>query len=227
MLILCYGITKSGSTLTFELVKGMLESAGHAQERLPDGVVNPGHRVNYVQPLDRKRLKELLSAVGDRWIAVKTHAGFQDKLFPYLEKLRQKRRIQIIASYRDPRDICLSLIDAGAVSRAKGVKEFSEVTDIATAVPRVLEQIVKFRKCASPQLRRRSVRDGQGHRSHRAAAGNQMRSRAGKAARLRARIHAKKQSDTESCAVGAFRAAECGAQGILFGISLECRRRKR
>src|SRR6476661_3839031 len=68
MLVLCYGITKSGSTLTFELIKGVLETSGNPQQRLPDGPVNPDHRINYVQPLNRKRLKELVSAVGESWI---------------------------------------------------------------------------------------------------------------------------------------------------------------
>lgn len=146
MLILCYGITKSGSTLTFELIKGMLASAGHVQERLPDGPVNPGHRVNYVQPLDRKRLNQLLAAVGERRIAVKTHAGFNDPLFPYLEELHRAGRLRIVASYRDPREICLSLVDAGKRARADKKKEFSEVTDLESAVPRVMEQVQKFRR---------------------------------------------------------------------------------
>jgi hypothetical protein len=149
MLVLCYGITKSGSTLTFELIKGMLESVGQVQVRLPDGPVNPGHRVNYVQPIDRRRLNQILAAVGERWIAVKTHAGFNDPLFPYLEELHDAKRLRIVASYRDPRDICLSLMDAGARSRAAGKKEFSEVTDLTSAVPRVLEQIAKFNKWAA------------------------------------------------------------------------------
>src|ERR1700742_1538772 len=104
MLILCYGITKSGSTLAFELVKGMLKSTGHPQQRLSDDVVNPGHRVNYVQPLDRRRLNLLLAEIGQRWIAVKTHAGFNDPLFPYLEQLVDEDKLRIMASYRDPRD---------------------------------------------------------------------------------------------------------------------------
>jgi hypothetical protein len=149
MLIICYGITKSGSTLAFELIKGMLESVGHGQVRLPDGAINPGHRINYVQPLDRNRLSQLLEAVGDRWIAVKTHAGFPDVMLPQLERLQNQQRIQIVASYRDPRDICLSLIDAGHRSRAEGKKEFSEVNDLETAIPRVSEQIVKFNKWAA------------------------------------------------------------------------------
>jgi hypothetical protein len=149
MLVLCYGLTKSGSTLAFELIKGMLDGAGHKQDRLPDGPINPGHRINYVQPLTRKRLNEVLSAVGDRWIAVKTHSGIADPLFTYVEKLQVEGRLQLVVSYRDPRDICLSMLDAGEAARASGVKEFSEVTDLAVAATRVSEQIEKFFKWAA------------------------------------------------------------------------------
>jgi hypothetical protein len=149
MLVLCYGLTKSGSTLTFELIKGMLNSAGHAQDRLPDGPVNPGHRVNYVQPLTRKRLNEVLSAVGDRWIAVKTHSGIADPLVTYVEELQSEGKLQLVVSYRDPRDICLSMLDAGKAARASGAKEFSEVTDLDVAATRLAEQSAKFFKWAA------------------------------------------------------------------------------
>lgn len=146
MLVLCYGITKSGSTLAFELVKGMLKSIGHEQVRLSEGLVKAGHAINFVQQIDRKKLDDLLALVGDRWVAVKTHAGIRDPVFPYLEELQAKRLIQIIASYRDPREICLSLTDAGAHARAHNRKAFSEFTDIESAVPGVLRQIGKFQR---------------------------------------------------------------------------------
>lgn len=149
MLVLCYGLTKSSSTLAFELIKGMLESAGHKQERLPDGPVNSGARINYVQPLTRKRLNEVLSAVGDRWIAVKSHSGIADPLFTYVERLQGERRLQLVVSYRDPRDICLSMLDAGIAARAAGAKEFSDVTDLAVAAGKVAEQAEKFFKWAA------------------------------------------------------------------------------
>lgn len=149
MLVLCYGVTKSGSTLTFEVIKGLLESAGHAQERLQDGPVNPGHRINYVQPLNRGRLKDLVAAVGDRWLAVKTHSGMADPLFGYLEQLQQAKQLQVVVCYRDPRDICLSMVDAGEAARAAGVKEFSDVTDLSVAKAKVSEQLEKFVRWAS------------------------------------------------------------------------------
>jgi hypothetical protein len=149
MLVLCYGLTKSGSTLAFELIKGLLEAAGHKQDKLPDGPVNPGHHINYVKPLTRNRLTEILAAVGDRWIAVKTHSGIADPLFVYVERLQREGRLQLVVSYRDPRDICLSMLDAGEASRAAGEKAFSDITDLTVAASKVAEQADKFYRWAA------------------------------------------------------------------------------
>jgi len=149
MLILCYGITKSGSTLAFELVKGMLESVGQSQARLPDGPIDAGRRINYIEEFDDAKLDELLDAIGPRFVAVKTHTTFKAELFPRLEALEAARKLQVIASYRDPRDICLALMDAGAKSREKGHRAFLMVEDMASAIAKVKQQIPKFRKWAS------------------------------------------------------------------------------
>jgi len=149
VLVLCYGITKSGSTLAFELIKGMLASAGHPQQRLPDQLVNPGHNVNYIQPLTQQRIDNLVSAIGDRRIAVKTHAGLPLPLFRHLEDLQLSGRLQVIISWRDPRDICLSLIDAAEQARETGRKEFSRLTDLQRAANEVSSQILKFTRWAA------------------------------------------------------------------------------
>jgi hypothetical protein len=150
MLILCYGMAKGGSTLAFELVKGMLESVGHTQARLPDGPVEPDHPINYIKSIDGERVDALLSAVGERWIAVKTHAGFRPPLFPVLEALQQSGQARIIASYRDPRDVCLSLVDAGTKAVAEGRHgSFERFADKEIAIADVQAQTDKFRRWAS------------------------------------------------------------------------------
>jgi hypothetical protein len=146
MLILCYGITKSGSTLAFELIKGMLESVGHRQVRLPDGLVRPEQKVNFVEPLDRDALDQLLAAIGDRWIAVKTHSPITNETFGYLERLLREDRIRVCATYRDPRELCLSLLDAGVHARKVGIKEFSEFTDMEIATRIVGRKLDAFRR---------------------------------------------------------------------------------
>ncbi len=151
MLILCYGMAKGGSTLTFELVKGMLESAGHAQVRLPDGPVEAGHPINYIESIDAERAEALLSAAGERWIAVKTHNGFRPIFFPVLEELQRSGRVRVITSYRDPRDVCLSLRDAGVKAQAIGTQGFARFADMETVVADVQAQTEKFRRWASIQ----------------------------------------------------------------------------
>jgi hypothetical protein len=157
MLVLCYGIPKSGSTLAFELVKGMLQSAGFEQETLVNDRLDPERlkrattsQRNYVSSLTKQKIKRLMTQIGpDRKIAVKTHARFHDGLFSWIERLQADGELQVIASYRDPREICLSLMDAGAAARSRGVKTFSGVGDIRRARRNVQKRIEEFRKWAS------------------------------------------------------------------------------
>lgn len=146
MLILCYGITKSGSTLAFELIKGMLETVGHPQIRLPDDVVRPEQIVNFVEPVDRESLQKLLAAIDERWIAVKNHSPITDETFLYLERLQREGLVRVTASWRDPRDICMSLLDAAVQAKVLGTKEFSEFTDLTIAVRIMRRKLAAFRR---------------------------------------------------------------------------------
>lgn len=133
MLVLCYGIPKSGSTIGFELVKGVLLGAGVSQDRLSaPGITkakNPKKKNFFAKPR-RQSLPEfkdtllrLISAIGpDRMVAVKTHMGAPAAAFAWLEELQARRQLQVIASYRDPRDICLSLVDAPRFARLEDLE---------------------------------------------------------------------------------------------------------
>lgn len=146
MLIISYGIPKSGSTLTFELINGMLKSIGHPQERLPDGLVSPGHGVNFIEKVTPDVVSKLIAALpADGFICVKTHARLDRSILGQLEDLQAQRKLQVVACYRDPRDICLSLMDAGKHAREKGKKAFSECTDLKSVVPKVERQLMTFR----------------------------------------------------------------------------------
>lgn len=157
MLVLCYGIPKSGSTLAFELVKGMLQSAGFDQETFVNDRLGPERlkragpaNRNYVMRLSKQKIKDLISEIGpDRKIAVKTHARFQERLFPWLERMQADGQLQVIASYRDPREICLSLLDAGEKARTRGVKTFASVSDLRHAQENVQQRLEEFRKWAA------------------------------------------------------------------------------
>lgn len=168
MLVLCYGIPKSGSTLAFELVRGVLANAGYAQDPIKVENVAPTARgVNFMGALARGRasredsgdqrhvsmteesLTKIISEIGERIIAVKTHESFPPEMFAVLERLQADRRLQVIASYRDPRDICLSLIDEAEDARMRGRFAFADIEGLDHAAENVKKRLNAFLRWAS------------------------------------------------------------------------------
>ena len=157
MLILCYGMPKSGSTLAFELVRGMLRDAGYPQDvfindhRHADDLQGTGLGIrNFAKNLSEKKIAEIASEIGpDRKIAVKTHSAMPAGTFGLLEEMQQKGEIQIVASYRDPREMCLSLLDAARKNTRDGTNAFGGKADLETAAQGVERRIRDFREWAS------------------------------------------------------------------------------
>jgi len=105
-----FGMTKSGSTLGFELARTGLEQAGMEQELLPS-CVSAMRRINFAQHLDNKAvvaLEAITDAIGHP-VAIKTHT----RPDPEVIRLLQSGRASAHAIYRDPRDIALSMLDHG------------------------------------------------------------------------------------------------------------------
>ena len=75
MIVLSYGMTKSGSTLAFELCKAVLEQRGYEQRHLPDDVVTEGHHINFLADVTVANLEKLVAEVApSEIIAIKIHA---------------------------------------------------------------------------------------------------------------------------------------------------------
>lgn len=136
MLVFSYGIPKSGSTLAFELAKGVARLAGHRQRRLP-AAVRGRHRVNFLQHLDPAELEALARGAEDRILVVKTHAVPGTTWIGAYERLAARGQVRAHVNHRDPRDICLSLLDAGRLARARGEAAFAEFVTLADAEARV------------------------------------------------------------------------------------------
>jgi len=155
MLVVSYGIPKSGSTLAYEMLRGVLESAGHEQailrnDRLDDGDAPRGTKRNFLNKITRESIQALMDEIGKgRIIAVKTHSGFAAELFPWLEEMQQSGAMKVIASYRDPRDVCLSLVDAGNRSRDRGTGAFAGIGGLEEAMDKVDTRITVFRRWAA------------------------------------------------------------------------------
>lgn len=108
-LFISYGMTKSGSTLAFELQKEVFRSAGADQSHL-DIEQNRSRHINYTWNRDDfEPFFQVAQSLG-RSLVVKTHSTpsefVQDKL--------REGEIHALATYRDPRDIALSMLDHGA-----------------------------------------------------------------------------------------------------------------
>lgn len=128
MLILSYGMPKTGSTLLFELTKATVESCGNVQELLPLSVAT-GHAVNFTDPLTEAVLSQYQKAASDRLLVLKTHSAPT----PYAKSEYEAGRIQLMIAIRDPRDIALSLVDHGNRSRADGKPAFSQIHNLSDA----------------------------------------------------------------------------------------------
>ncbi|MCF4164855.1 sulfotransferase [Zavarzinia compransoris] len=145
MLVISFGIPKSGSTLAFELAKAALTFAGYPQHRLPDDLVLPESSVNFMNKPDIEHVEAVLRFMTpDRRLIVKTHNRPPPRELPHFEALVRAGRIKIQLPVRDPRDTCLSLVDAGDKARATGQAGFAHIHTLEDARAVVGRHIRKF-----------------------------------------------------------------------------------
>lgn len=139
-----YGMWKSGSTYAFELTKAMFMKNGYLQPRLSDRAVESGHNINFVCDWTATQLNAILNEVEkhNTIIVIKTHRSPSSEVIKLLDSDLAVGH----AVYRDPRDIALSLLDAGKMAREKGYKAFSDIHNLDDAVKRIKKQIKIFQQ---------------------------------------------------------------------------------
>ncbi|WP_112322714.1 sulfotransferase domain-containing protein [Oceanibium sediminis] len=128
-LFISYGLTKSGSTLAFQLTSVALEQAGFPQPRLTVPGLVVSHKINAIEHVDEvqaKQVRDELTRLGGP-IVVKTHTRPDPALVAMVTQGRAKLHVVV----RDPRDIALSMLDNGRRSRARGKPAFSEFVTLA------------------------------------------------------------------------------------------------
>ncbi|MCL5775864.1 sulfotransferase domain-containing protein [Limibaculum sp. FT325] len=132
VLYFSYGMTKCGSTLAFEMVRTILAQAGFAQPRLSAEAVADWSAINFAEGLAPERVAALrreAEALGHP-VVVKLHGGCTRAA----AELLREGVAQAHAVYRDPRDMALSLMDAGARARENGRPAFSEIATLDDAL---------------------------------------------------------------------------------------------
>jgi hypothetical protein len=138
LLYFSYGMTKTGSTLAFELARTALDLCGYPQDPVPiDGVATDA-RVNFVNTLPPAALADMAaySRKLGHPLALKTHARPPKDLAAMIT--RGEALVQI--SYRDPRDMALSMLDHGTRARASGQKSFSELKTLTQTMENIRQQ---------------------------------------------------------------------------------------
>lgn len=145
MVYFSFGIPKSGSTLAFELTKGLLEALGHPQESLSLTCFDH-HSTNFLnkkwtKAFDESWHREIEEAAGQgKVVVIKTHTRPNDYIISQL----RAGNMMAQACYRDPRDNILSLIDASIRSRARGRGAFGNIGSTAEAADRLKKQFREF-----------------------------------------------------------------------------------
>ena len=130
-LFFSYGLTKSGSTLAFQLTRTALDQAGMTQDVLDRSDIVQSKRINAVQHIADDQAEYLQEAVKNLGypIVLKTHTRPDLCVVRMIENGTARAHAVI----RDPRDVALSMVDHGIQSRAKQVPAFSEIVSLSDA----------------------------------------------------------------------------------------------
>ncbi len=133
-----YGMTKSGSTLSYELARSALVLSGLPQPRLSVAAVEDRKKINFCNHIDETRaaaLRAETAALGHT-IAIKTHT----RPDPVVVQMLENNEAFAHATFRDPREIALSMIDHGIKSREKGQGPFAEYHTVHDAAEDIKHQ---------------------------------------------------------------------------------------
>ncbi len=133
-----YGMTKSGSTLSFELARAAFENAGCPQPRLSTKAVEDRKKLNFCGHIDAKRadaIRQETRAHGTP-IAIKTHT----RPDPDVVQMLQNDEAFAHATFRDPREIALSMVDHGNRNRENGRKAFTEFRTVEDTIEDIMHQ---------------------------------------------------------------------------------------
>ena len=138
-IIFSYGMTKCGSTLAFELARTGLELAGYPQPHLNIDGLKGDAKINFAAHLSPNQTRGLWNAVKSigHPILIKTHT----RPDPCVIELFSNGNAMAHATYRDPRDMALSMIDHGARNRELGKTTFTEITGLKSARTNINSQI--------------------------------------------------------------------------------------
>ncbi len=137
-IVFSYGLTKSGSTLAYQLALVALERAGHPQPALRLHGVTVSRKINAIEHVDEDAAARMRAAVAAQGhpLVFKTHTRPDPAV---CRMVRDGALVHVVV--RDPRDVALSMVDHGKRARANGKPAFSEIHDLDDAIRGIENQM--------------------------------------------------------------------------------------
>lgn len=135
MIYICYGMTKSASTYLYQLTEEVLAAAGHTVFRI--GRPGRGNRENYYDEITTSLLDRIESRAEGGAAVLKTHGRLDPAVAGYIAS----GRVKASATYRDPREVAMSMADNGARARKLGERAFSEIVRLEDTFPSIDQQL--------------------------------------------------------------------------------------
>lgn len=139
-IFISYGITKSASTFAWQLIKRVAIAGGLPVATLTAKSKGANSPEDYIDPISDERLALIRADIGDRPVVIKTHG----RVTPAVARLVSAGAAQAFVSYRDLRDVALSLLDHAARSRALQISDFADLHTLTDTIPMLQEQVRRF-----------------------------------------------------------------------------------
>jgi hypothetical protein len=118
-----YGLTKSASSFVYQLQQEIINASTYNLVKLPQAIFGALGNPNYLERVTDENIKQILEWLPENSaVVIKTHSAPS----PLLLKLLRDGKAFASVTYRDPRDIALSLVDHGARSRETGIPDFAD-----------------------------------------------------------------------------------------------------
>lgn len=150
MIVISFGVRKSGSTLACEMAKAVLELNGHPQVLLPDELLSPGRsreptgRVNFAGPWRDDLVARLIEAAQGQKIVVRTHAHPYKLTRARIADAMDAGEVKIHVVFRDLRGVVLSMLD-----EARAEPTHSKARTVDEVIARLRPRLEKLRSWGS------------------------------------------------------------------------------
>lgn len=157
MIVISYGVMKSGSTLAWEMAKAVLELNGYPQIPILDGLMSErDDHANIGGGWTDEQFLSLVDAARGEKIVIKTHHPPGRLASDLVRELCASGELQIHVVFRRPHDALLSMLDAGFRARRSGAPAFSEIRVLDDAIATISRQLENLRQWGSfPSLKLR------------------------------------------------------------------------